>query len=91
MLRYSHGDHPVLDWSEIQKHTTRQDCWLVVKNVVLDVTKFIPFHPAGAQSILRHAGTDSTIHYEFHSRGAQKLWLSKCQIVGFCVAQPTKS
>ena len=41
---------------------------------VYDVTAFLSQHPAGDRSILKHAGTDSTIDFDFHPHHAQKLW-----------------
>ena len=41
---------------------------------VYDVTTFLQRHPAGDRSIMRHAGTDSTIDFDFHPMHAQKMW-----------------
>jgi len=59
---------------EVSRHSTRGDCWLIAHGNVYDVTAFLDSHPAGPASILRHAGTDATRDFDFHSRGAQKLW-----------------
>ncbi|RZK76762.1 MAG: hypothetical protein EOO92_14090 [Pedobacter sp.] len=40
---------------EIKKHSTEEDCWIVVNDVVWDITEFIPSHPGG---------NDSEIHLE---------------------------
>lgn len=61
-------------WAEIRKHNRIDDCWLVVRGSVYNVTEAIPKHPAGAKAILRHGGTDATEDYDFHSTEAQKLW-----------------
>jgi predicted heme/steroid binding protein len=66
---------------EVSKHNSRDDCWLISHGNVYDVTPFLESHPAGPASILRHAGTDASRDFDFHSRGAQKLW-AKFQ-VGF--------
>ena len=39
-----------------------------------DVTTFLHKHPAGARSILRHAGQDASEDFSFHSKRAQKMW-----------------
>lgn len=64
----------VYSWDEIRQHNTSQSCWLVVNGRVYDVTPMLRVHPAGAACILRNAGTDATLHYEFHSRAAHRLW-----------------
>lgn len=60
--------------SEVQQHVTADDCWLIAHGKVYDVTSFIDQHPAGARAILRHAGTDATVDFDFHSNNARKLW-----------------
>ncbi len=59
---------------EVSLHNTEESCWLIVRSDVYDVTAFLRKHPAGADSILRHAGTDATTDFDFHSRSAQKMW-----------------
>merc|ERR1719333_403585 len=45
---------------EVAKHTTKQDCWVVVNGEVLDVTKFLGEHPGGELAILTFAGKDAS-------------------------------
>ncbi|KAL6057695.1 fatty acid alpha-hydroxylase [Balamuthia mandrillaris] len=59
---------------EVATHNTEKSCWLIVGRKVYDVTPFLHKHPAGANSILRHAGTDATEDFNFHSKSAQRLW-----------------
>jgi L-lactate dehydrogenase (cytochrome) len=35
---------------EIKKHCEEKDCWIVVNDVVWDITDFIPSHPGGNDS-----------------------------------------
>lgn len=49
---------------EIAKHNTGKDCWVIVKDVVLDVTNFLSSHPGGEQSIINFAGKDATEVFE---------------------------
>jgi cytochrome b involved in lipid metabolism len=64
---------------EIQKHCTLDDCWLVVKNKVYNVTDFIKKHPIGPDSILFNSNENCIEHYNFHSNKAKKIW-DECQI-----------
>jgi len=59
---------------QVAAHNSADDCWLVVHGKVYDVTAFMQSHPAGVRAILRHAGTDATRDFEFHSAGARRLW-----------------
>jgi cytochrome b involved in lipid metabolism len=45
-----------------------------VRGVVYDVTMALSTHPAGIQTILRHAATDATKHFDFHSPRARQMW-----------------
>jgi flavocytochrome c len=49
---------------EIAKHNTKDDCWCIIRNVVLDLTKFLSDHPGGEHSILNFAGRDATESFE---------------------------
>ena len=46
--------------SEVYKHNTRQDCWMVIEDKVYDVTSWIDKHPGG-DLILSYAGLDATV------------------------------
>ncbi|KAM7260374.1 hypothetical protein ACFE04_016115 [Oxalis oulophora] len=45
--------------AEVALHTTRTDCWIIIKDKVYDVTPYVEEHPGG-DAILAHAGDDST-------------------------------
>jgi len=46
--------------SEVAKHNSKADCWVVVDGEVLDVTSFLSEHPGGELAILTFAGKDAT-------------------------------
>jgi L-lactate dehydrogenase (cytochrome) len=35
--------------TELAKHSTPENCWMVVNNEVYDLTNFAPRHPGGAE------------------------------------------
>ncbi|XP_010473247.1 PREDICTED: cytochrome B5-like protein [Camelina sativa] len=45
--------------SEVSEHNKRNDCWIIIKDRVYDVTSYVEEHPGG-DAILVHAGDDST-------------------------------
>ncbi|CAA7395003.1 unnamed protein product [Spirodela intermedia] len=45
--------------AEVSLHNSRNDCWIIVKDKVYDVTSYVEEHP-GADAILNNAGGDST-------------------------------
>ena len=53
----------LISTSEISKHNSDGDCWIVVDNQVWDITGFAPDHPGGPGIIYKHAGRDATAAY----------------------------
>ncbi|CUM66346.1 uncharacterized protein PRCAT00004009001 [Priceomyces carsonii] len=49
---------------EVAKHNKPDDCWCIIKNVVLNLTPFLNNHPGGKESILNYAGRDATESFE---------------------------
>merc|ERR1712166_551642 len=45
---------------EVAKHTSKNDCWVILDGKVLDVTSFLADHPGGELAILTFAGKDAT-------------------------------
>jgi cytochrome b involved in lipid metabolism len=41
---------------EVSKHQSLDDCWIIIKNKVYNVTKFLGEHPGGEEVILDTAG-----------------------------------
>jgi len=49
---------------EIAKHNKKDDLWVVVKGVVLDLTNWLDDHPGGPQALLNFMGRDATEEFE---------------------------
>jgi len=45
---------------DIAKHNTKEDCWVAVNGMALNVTDFLENHPGGPKAILLYAGKDAT-------------------------------
>ncbi|KAL7926301.1 putative fumarate reductase/succinate dehydrogenase [Trichoderma austrokoningii] len=45
---------------EVAKHNTKEDLWVVVKGVVMDLTNWVEEHPGGVNAILNFMGRDAT-------------------------------
>ncbi|HKU41092.1 MAG TPA: cytochrome b5-like heme/steroid binding domain-containing protein [Polyangiales bacterium] len=69
----------VLTWAEIAAHDRPEDCWLVIRGKVYDVTQYSPSHPAPRRAIGDYCGRESTWAFETkgrsrpHSQGAWQL------------------
>jgi len=63
--------------SEIDKHATADDCWIVVNGKVYDLTTFAPEHPGGPDMIYKYAGKDGSKTYnDFHAANLIEKTLS---------------
>lgn len=52
---------------EISKHNTEKDCWIIIKNKVYDITKWVPKHPGGSSILFNFAGKDCSDEFKiFH-------------------------
>ncbi|EEY17630.1 fumarate reductase [Verticillium alfalfae VaMs.102] len=49
---------------EIAKHNTKDDLWVVVKGVVMDLSNWLEEHPGGPQAIMNFMGRDATEEFE---------------------------
>ncbi len=68
---------PGLTLSEVAKHSTQSDCYLIVNDGVYDVTSYINQHPGGVKNITSRCGTEATKTFSaIHSNFAWNL-LSK--------------
>ncbi|RSH80772.1 Cytochrome b2, mitochondrial precursor [Saitozyma podzolica] len=54
------GGQKLISYEEVQKHTRRDDCWVIIDGKVYDVTDFLENHPGGEGIILANAGKDAT-------------------------------
>lgn len=68
---------------ELNKHNSKQSCWIAIGDTVWDVTDFAPKHPGGASLILKLAGQDATEQYSmFHNVALVKETLGNEAAIG---------
>ncbi|KDQ21573.1 hypothetical protein BOTBODRAFT_26009 [Botryobasidium botryosum FD-172 SS1] len=58
------GKGKFISYQEVQKHNKADDCWIIVKGKVYDVTDFLKSHPGGSGLIIANSGQDVTAIYE---------------------------
>ena len=62
--------------AQLSEHSAPEDCWVVYKNKVYDITSWIPNHPGGANKITPHCGT-----LNFEAAFTQKHGTSKASML----------
>ena len=48
-------------WKEVEKHSSKTDCWVVINDYVYNLTNFKRNHPGGTKLIDHFAGQDATV------------------------------
>jgi len=62
--------------SELEKHNNLQDCWIVYKRKVYDITSYLPRHPGTAGAITPYCGSSTEFEKEFTKKhGTSKVEL----------------
>lgn len=49
---------------EVAKHNKKEDLWIAVKGVVMNVTDWVEEHPGGPQALFSHMGKDASEEFE---------------------------
>lgn len=60
-------ESPKIASAEVAKHSTKDNCWVIVDGKVYDVTKIIPVHKGGEKAITTWCGKDAS--EAFNKRG----------------------
>jgi len=68
---------------EIAKHNSEQDCWVIIRDIVYNLTKFLPEHPGGKKAIMLFAGKDATEEFDMlHPPNVLKKYLTPEVVLG---------
>ena len=54
----------VLNMAEVAKHSSANNCWMVISGKVYNVTDSIGSHPGGANEIIKFCGQDATVAFQ---------------------------
>ena len=70
--------------AEVAKHTKADDCWIIVRGKVYDVSNYLHLHQGGDEAILRVAGTDATEQVEGPQHPGTVPQLLQRFLIGVC-------
>lgn len=48
---------------EISRHNQPNDCWIIIDNIVYNVSEYWKVHPGGGAFLLKYAGKDATLAF----------------------------
>lgn len=75
----AYTDQPAIDWAEVAKHNTKEDCWVVLHGHVWELGSFLAEHPGGANIIVKFAGFDGTKAFQpMHPRDITDTLPKEC-------------
>ncbi|CAI4221099.1 unnamed protein product [Auanema sp. JU1783] len=49
---------------EVSSHDSPDDCWIIIRNIVYDITEFLQEHQGGMEILIEYAGSDATEAFE---------------------------
>ncbi|XP_043524655.1 cytochrome b5-like isoform X4 [Frieseomelitta varia] len=70
---------------EVAKHNNAADLWIVYKDGVYDITKFLKEHPGGEEILLDLAGKDSTKCFDDIGHSTEAIHLRETYKIGTVV------
>eukprot|EP01120_Amphizonella_sp_Union-15-10_P016889 TRINITY_DN9166_c0_g1_i1.p1 TRINITY_DN9166_c0_g1~~TRINITY_DN9166_c0_g1_i1.p1 ORF type:complete len:128 (-),score=25.68 TRINITY_DN9166_c0_g1_i1:124-507(-) len=80
-----HGQNPRITKEEVQQHKTKDDCWIILKGKVYNVTEYLNYHPGGVEKLMMAAGKDATSLFDkYHGWVNYEFLLQTC-FVGILV------
>lgn len=65
--------------AEVRQHRKLDDCWMIIKGRVYNVTPYMLFHPGGEKELMKGAGKDATkLFDEIHAWVNVEAMLKSC-------------
>lgn len=60
---------PRISLAEVARHSSAEDCWMVIHGTVYNFTTYLPEHPSKPSFILPWCGREATEAYQTKTRG----------------------
>lgn len=72
----------VYSWDEVNSHNDSKSCWLVIRDDVHDVTKFLDEHPGGKEFLLDCTGEDATTEFDEFGHSPEANGMLEQYVIG---------
>lgn len=76
------GEVRTYNYSEISRHSSPDDLWMILHGKVYDITSVMDSHPGGPEVLLEAAGSDSSIAFDEVGHSQDSLEMLKPLLVG---------
>lgn len=63
------GQTITLSMSELAKHNSKTDCWLLINNNIYNVSSYMDMHPGAASTIIPSCGKEATHAFDTKKQG----------------------
>ncbi|CAF1528300.1 unnamed protein product, partial [Didymodactylos carnosus] len=83
----SHPKRKQYTLKDVSIHCKENDCWMVVRDLVYNLTDFIKEHPGGYDIMLEYAGTDATMAFVDKPHSKNAWWSLQKYLVGELVPE----
>ncbi|XYA02776.1 hypothetical protein QA089_005363 [Meyerozyma guilliermondii] len=81
----------MVEYSEVEQHNNKKDCWVVIHGKAYDVSDFLDEHPGGSGIILKYAGKDATKAFDpIHPGDTLTKYLAPKYHKGEVTGKPSK-
>ena len=76
---------------DVAKHNKATDLWIVYKDGVYDLTKFLKEHPGGEEVLVNLAGRDATKCFDDVGHSVEAVYLREIYKIGTIVSDPSET
>lgn len=70
---------------EVARHSSEQDCWMVISGTVYDISAYVPEHPSKPSILLPWCGKEATQAYQTKTKGRTHSPQADQQLAQFAI------
>ena len=77
----------LMTMSEVARHASSEDCWMVIDNRVYDLTAYLPEHPSKPSIILPWCGKEASEAYKTKTNGRSHSSQADQELINYAVGR----